>query len=73
VYLTETWRNFAAEQWHSIVMEPVPVYQLAVEDFVKAVQLDECVPIDAWAARQVLDVVLAIYRSAAERRTISIN
>jgi predicted dehydrogenase len=54
-------------------MEPVPVYQRAIEDFAQAVQQNQCVPIDAYAARRVLAVVLAIYRSAAEKRTIPIT
>lgn len=73
VYLKAPWGEFTDRQWHSIPMEPVPVYKRAVEDFVKAVQLGECVPIDAQAARQVLAVILAIYQSAAEQRTISID
>src|SRR5215213_4461661 len=72
IYLKRTWGNFAAEQWHSIPTEPVPVYQRAIDDFVQAVQSKQCAPIDARAARQVLAVVLAIYQSAAEKRTIPI-
>ena len=48
------------------------VYQRAIEDYAGAVQSRDQVPIDAAAARQVLAVVLAIYQSAAEKRTISI-
>lgn len=73
IYLKHAWRNFTAEQWHSISVEPVPVYQRAVEDFVQALQSGRCVPIDAYAARQVLSVVLAIYQSAAEKRMITIS
>ena len=72
-YLKRAWDDFAAEQWHSIPVESVPVYQRAIEDFAKAVQSRECIPIDAKAARQVLAVVLGIYQSAAEKRTISIS
>lgn len=72
-YLKHAWGDFAAEQWHSIPTETIPVYQRAIEDFAKAVQTRECVPIDAKAARQVLAVVLGIYQSAAEKRTISIS
>ena len=73
IYLKRPWGDFAAEQWHSIPMESVPVYQRAIEDFVQAVQSNECVPIGAKAARQVLAVVLGMYQSAAEKRTISIS
>ena len=73
IYLKRTRGDFSARQWHSIPMEPVPVYQRALEDFVQAVQSRECVPIDARAARQVLAVVLAMYQAAAEKRTITIS
>jgi UDP-N-acetyl-2-amino-2-deoxyglucuronate dehydrogenase len=73
IYLKNTVGEFTAEQWHAVPMEPVPVYQRAIEDFARAVQQDQCVPIDAYAARRVLAVVLAIYRSNAEKRTIFIS
>jgi UDP-N-acetyl-2-amino-2-deoxyglucuronate dehydrogenase len=73
VYLKHAWRDLAAEQWHSIPTEPAPVYQRAIEDYAQAVLLRGCPPIDAQAARQVLAVVLAIYQSAAERKTITIS
>ena len=73
IYVKRAWDDFTAEQWHSIPMESVPVYQRAIEDFAKAVQTGQCVPIDAKAARQVLAVVLGIYQSAAEKRTVSIS
>ena len=73
VYLKRAWGDLSAGKWHSIPTEPVSVYQLAVEDFARAVQSRECVPIDAHAARQVLAVVLAIYQSAVEKRTIMIS
>ncbi|MEO8357733.1 MAG: Gfo/Idh/MocA family oxidoreductase [Chloroflexota bacterium] len=72
IYLKRTMGEFTRKQWHTIHMEPVPVYSRAIEDFVRAVQSNQCVPIDARAARQVLSVVLAIYQSAAEKRTITI-
>jgi predicted dehydrogenase len=73
IHLKRTWGDFAAEQWHSIPTESVPVYQRAIDDFVQAVQSRQCAPIDAQAARQVLAIVLAIYESAAEKRTILIS
>jgi UDP-N-acetyl-2-amino-2-deoxyglucuronate dehydrogenase len=73
IYLKRAWGEFTSEQWHSIRTEPVPVYQRAVEDFAKAVQSRGCVSIDAQDAQQVLAVVLAIYQSAAENRTITIS
>ena len=73
IYLRQAWRDFTAGQWHSIPTQPVPVYQRAVEDFARAVRSGQCTPIDAGAARQVLAVVLAIYQSAAEHRTVTIS
>jgi predicted dehydrogenase len=73
IYLKRTMGEFGAEQWHSIPIEPAPVYRRAIEDFAQAVQSGACVPIDAQAARQVLAIVLAIYRSATEKRTITIS
>jgi len=73
VYLKQSWHDLTAEQWHSIPIEPAPVYQRAIEGFSQAVQSGSCVPIDAQAARQVLAVVLAIYQSALEQRTITIS
>ena len=73
VYLKRAWDHLEPGQWHSIPAEPVPVYRLAVEEFALAVQTGRCPPIDAHAARQVLAVVLAIYQSAAEKRTIAIS
>ncbi len=73
IYLKQEWRDFTAGQWHSIPTQPLPVYQRAVEDFAQAVQSGQCAPIDAGAARQVLAVVLAIYQSAAEHRTVTIS
>lgn len=72
MYLKQAWRDFAANQWHSIPTEAAPVYQKAIEGFAQAVQSGGCAPIDARDARQVLAVVLAIYQSAAEQRTITI-
>jgi predicted dehydrogenase len=71
-YLKEAWRDFVANQWHALPAGPLPVHQLAVEDFARAVRSGVPAPICAEAARQVLAVVLSIYRSAVERRTISI-
>lgn len=73
IYLKRIWGDLTAEQWHSVFVEPVPVYQRAVEEYAEAVQSGGCVPIDARSARQVLAVVLAIYQSAFEKRAITIS
>lgn len=72
IYLKRIWGEFTAEQWHSIVLDPVLVYQEAIEDFARAVRTKGCIPVSAQDARQVLAIVLAIYQSAAESRTITI-
>ena len=73
LYLKRTWGDFTAGHWHTLATQPIQVYQLAIEDFAQAVQSKQCAPISGQAARQVLAIVLAIYQSAAERRTISIS
>jgi predicted dehydrogenase len=73
VYLKRGWEEIPPDEWYSFPTESVSVYQLALKDFVRAVQSGECVPIDAQAARRVLAIVLAIYQSAAEKRTIAIS
>jgi UDP-N-acetyl-2-amino-2-deoxyglucuronate dehydrogenase len=73
IYLKRAWRDLAAEQWNSSPTQPAPVYRRAIEDFAQALQSGQCAPIDARAARQVLAVVLAIYQSAKEKRSITIS
>lgn len=73
IFLKEAWGDFNAGQWHVIPTPPASVYELAVEDFVQAVQCERPAPIGAQAARQVLAVVLAIYQSGEEKRTITIS
>ena len=73
IYLKQARGEYAADEWHSIPVEPVPVYRRAIEDFSQAVQFGQCAPIDAHAARQVLSIVLALYQSAVEKRTITIS
>ena len=73
IYLKREWNGLDAGQWHSIFLEPVPVYRKAVQEFAQALGKNGCVPISAQDARRVLSVVLAIYQSAAEKRTIPIS
>jgi predicted dehydrogenase len=73
IYVKRTQSEFTSEQWHTIPVESVPVYRRAIEDFAQSVQSGACVPVDAQAARQVLAIVLAIYQSATEKRTITIS
>jgi predicted dehydrogenase len=73
IYFKQPFGEYAAEEWCSIPLQPASVYQHAIEDFVRAVQSGQCAPIDAQAARRVLSIVLAIYQSADEKRTITIS
>jgi predicted dehydrogenase len=73
VYLKQPFGEYAAEQWHAIPTQPVSLYERAIEEFARAVHSAQCAPIDAQAARQVLSIVLAIYQSAVEKRTITIS
>jgi len=72
VYLRRAWGNLASGRWHTLPTKPVPVHLLAVEDFVRAVQSRGCSVANAHTARQVLAIVLAIYQSANEKKTIEI-
>ena len=72
IYLKRPWSQFDSGQWYSISTEPVSVYQRAIEDYAAAVQAGQCAPVDGHAARRVLAVVMAIYQSASEKRTITI-
>ena len=73
LYLKRDWDKFEACQWHSLEYESVPVYKSAIEDFARAVQSGQCVPINSHDARYVLSVVLGIYQSAKEKRMILIS
>ena len=72
IYLNQSFDGYVAGQWHSIPLQPVRVYERAIEEFTRAVQSGQCPPIDAHAARQVLSIVLAIYQAAAEKRTVKL-
>lgn len=73
IYLRQTYGEYSAGRWHSIPMQPVTVHQRAIEEFAKAMQSGQCPPIDAHSARQVLSIVLAMYQSSLEKRTITIS
>src|SRR5829696_2840959 len=50
IYLRRKWDKLNAGQWYSIALEPVRVYQQAVQGFARAVRTNGCVPISAWDA-----------------------
>jgi predicted dehydrogenase len=71
IYLRRAWRDFPAGEWRALPAPAAPVYACAVEDFARAVQADLPPPIGGRDARRVLEIVLAIYQSARERRVVS--
>jgi UDP-N-acetyl-2-amino-2-deoxyglucuronate dehydrogenase len=71
VFLRREWGEFPAGEWRTLPVAAAPAYTRAVEDFARAVQEGRLAPIGGRDARRVLEVVLAIYQSALERRTIS--
>jgi len=73
VFLRQGWGDIPAGVWHTVESTPAPVYVGAVEAFANAVQLGEPSPTNGHDARRVLAIVLAIYQSAAEKRTIMIQ
>ena len=72
VYLREPWGELAAGLWHTLPRMSTDVYATAVEAFAHTVRLDLSTTAGARNARQTLATVLAIYQSAAERRTIQV-
>ncbi len=71
VFLRRERRDIPAGAWHTLPAPAAPVYTRAVEDFARAVQEGRPAPIGGRDARRVLAIVLAIYQSALERRTIN--
>ena len=73
LYLKRNWDGIEAGHWHVLGLEKIPVYVRAIEDFALSVRTGQCAPISGNDARRVLSVVLAIYRSAKERKMISVS
>ena len=70
IFLRREWQDIPAGVWRTLPALAVPVYARAIEDFARAVQEGRPAPIGGCDARRVLAIVLAIYQSALERRTI---
>lgn len=70
VYLRDGWGEVPANAWQTLPAKPARVFVEAVEAFARAAQSGEPAPTSGRDARRVLAIVLAIYRSAIERRTI---
>lgn len=73
MYLKQPFGQYVSGRWYSLPAQPVRLYERALEDYVEAVRSGGCAPISATAARHVLAIVLAIYQSAAEKKTVMIS
>jgi predicted dehydrogenase len=73
VFLRREWGGLPAGVWQTVEAAPAPVFAKAVEAFARAVQRGEPAPTNGHDARRALATVLAIYQSAAEKRTIMIQ
>jgi predicted dehydrogenase len=68
LYLRREWGDpaLAARQWHSLPHEPGHIYQGTVDAFAQAVRRGQPPSPGGYDAREVLVIVLALYRSAEE-------
>lgn len=66
VYLRREWNGLAADQWHVLAQEPANAFAGAVDAFAGAVQRGEPAPTSGRDGRAVLEIVLGLYRAAAE-------
>ena len=73
VFLRRSWGQLPANTWQRLPGAPTPLYTRAVEAFAQAIQRGEPAPISGRDARQVLELILAIYQAAAEKRTIALE
>lgn len=72
-YLGQDWEDFPADKWHTLPAQKTDVYLAALEEFTNALICGNSPPTSGTDARQVLAIILAIYRSAAEHRAIKIS
>ena len=72
VFLRRAWDGLAPNEWHSLPDPPAPVYVRAVDEFALAVQRGLPAPTNGRDARQVLAIVLGLYRAAAEQVVVSL-
>lgn len=73
IFLREPWRDLSANVWHTIPLPPTDVFRRAIDDFARAVQEHASAPIGAADARRVLQIILALYRSAQEKCFVEIS
>jgi UDP-N-acetyl-2-amino-2-deoxyglucuronate dehydrogenase len=70
VYLAAPWGDLAGGAWHSLPRTVTPVFAEMIGGFALAVQRGAAPPVSGRDGRHVLEVILAIYRAAAEGQTI---
>jgi predicted dehydrogenase len=84
VFLREPWGDIPANEWHILSVEPpgvihdavgfpTHVFLDALNGFMEAVRNHKPAPIDGYAARRVLEIVLAMYRAADEQCTVELG
>jgi predicted dehydrogenase len=73
VYLWQAWEEIPAGKWHTLPAQKTNVYLAALEEFTNALICGNSPPTSGQDARQVLAIILAIYRSAVEHRAINIS
>lgn len=73
VFLWQAWEEIPAGKWHTLPAQKINVYLAALEEFNNALISGYSPPTSGQDARQVLAIILAIYRSAAEHRAIKIS
>jgi predicted dehydrogenase len=73
IFLRTRWNDIPAATWHMLPRASVNVFERAVQDFARAVQHNARAPINAYDARRVLQIVLALYRAAEEQRVLEIE
>lgn len=73
LYLRRDHDGFEAGRWLQLPAAPTQVYSSALDAFAHAARDGTPPPVGARDARHVLAVVQAIYRSAAEQRTVRLD
>ena len=73
LFLREGWGDIPTNAWHRMPATPRNVFAEAVNDFARAIQRREPAPIDGYAARRVLEIVLGMYRAAEEQCVVGLE
>jgi predicted dehydrogenase len=71
VFLRQPHGDIPANVWHTLPGAQAPLYAEAVNAFARAIHNHQPAPTSGHDARQTLATVLALYRAAEEKRTIT--